>query len=352
MGGSGINVKFKCKPDLDSPFPFQIHLQAECPTVAVVMIDKKFTDNDEYVESLEVLSEQIEEHGNGSRLLPVAVESGVLDNIALDQQILRSDLWDLEGEAYMQRLIRELAHEFSRVLRHYLNLLLNPDIDQMGIEQDLEKIQIFLSHTKHDGKGKDIAEKIRGWIHQNSNLSSFMDVHDIPSGLPFSDVIEKHISKSVFLAIHTDHYSSREWCRREVIEAKRKGVPMIVADCLQIGDEKAFPYLGNVPIVRMDPIARNCIEVIIGRLVDEVLANFLWSCRVEKIPERPENIMFLPRSPELLSLVTLETKQERPNVIVYPDPPLGMEEMDLFSSILRDGLQIRSMSQWLTKEDI
>jgi len=121
---------------------------------------------------------------------------------------------------------------------------------------------------------------------------------------------------------------------------------------LQIGDEKAFPYLGNVPIVRMDPIARNCIEVIIGRLVDEVLANFLWSCRVEKIPERPENIMFLPRSPELLSLVTLETKQERPNVIVYPDPPLGMEEMDLFSSILRDGLQIRSMSQWLTKEDI
>ena len=44
-------------------------------------------------------------------------------------------------------------------------------------------------------------------------------------GVHFSEVISHHIEKSIFLAIRTDYYSSSEWCRREVIEAKRKGVP-------------------------------------------------------------------------------------------------------------------------------
>ncbi len=227
---------------------------------------------------------------------------------------------------------------------------LNPLNDQIGIEQDLDKVQIFLSHTKHDSEGKNIAEKIREWLHKNSNLASFMDIHDIPPGFSFSEVIENHIGRSVFLAIRTDHYSSREWCQREVIDAKQKGVPMVVADCLEIGDERGFPYLGNVPIVRMDPIAKDRFADVVGRLLDEVLANFLWQCRVELIFQKSKDVVFLSRPPELMSLVTLKFKPDRPNVIVYPDPPLAEVEMDLFRGVSWDGLQIRAISQWLTGE--
>ncbi|MYJ20429.1 MAG: toll/interleukin-1 receptor domain-containing protein, partial [Rhodothermaceae bacterium] len=323
--------------------------QAGFPIVVVGMIDKIFAKDADWVTYLHNLAEYVAQQGHGSRLIPVAVESGILDNLKLDQQALRWDEWDLTTEERTQRLIRELAHEFSRILRHRLRLLRNPCDGRVGLKQDLEKIQVFLSHTKQDGNGKEIAEAIRLWLHQNSALASFMDVYDIPAGLSFSDVIRKQIGESVFLAIHTDHYSSREWCRLEVVDAKKTGVPMIVADCLQTGDERALPYLGNVPIIRMDPVAKDRFAEITGRLLDEVLANFLWNCGVESLPEGPATTLFMPRPPELLSLATLAAQQKMPRVIVYPDPPLGKEEMDLFSAIWGN-FRILTMSQWLAEE--
>ena len=345
-GGAGIDVVFQGVLDSGSPIPLQVNRQAGYPIVVVGMIDKVFADDSEWVMHLRDLAKHTVQQGHGSRLLPVAMEPSVLNNLKLDQQALRWDKWELTKEVRTQRLIRELAHEFSRILRHHLYLLRNAHNDEVGLQQDLEKIQVFLSHTKQDGDGKKIAEAIRCWLHQNSALASFMDVHDIPGGLPFPDVIRHQIRESVFLAIHTDHYSSREWCRREVIDAKRTGVPMIVVDCLQIGDERAFPYLGNVPIIRLAPVAKDRFAEVTGRLLDEVLVNFLWRCRVELLPEGLANTFFMSRPPELISLATLATKKEMPGVVVYPDPPLGKEEMDLFSAIWGD-LRILTMSQWL-----
>ena len=68
------------------------------------------------------------------------------------------------------------------------------------------------------------------------------------------------------MAVHTDSYSSREWCRREIIDAKRCNVPMVVVNSMRDVDERGFPYMGNVPIVRMDPNTTNRIAVVMGRL--------------------------------------------------------------------------------------
>ncbi len=124
-------------------------------------------------------------------------------------------------------------------------------------------------------------------------MASFLDIYDIPAGLPFHEVIEHHIGRSVFLAIRTDSYSSREWRRREVIVAKRRGMPVIVVDCLHAGEERAFPYLGNVPVVRMDPVEKDRLPGIAGCLLNEVLADLLWRCRVELLSERRSDIDFI-----------------------------------------------------------
>ena len=212
----------------------------------------------------------------------------------------------------------------------------------------MEKIQTFVSYSRNDEHGKEIAAAVRSWLHRNSALASFLDVYDIPAGLPFHEVIEHHIGRSVFLAIRTDSYSSREWCHREVMVAKRAEVPMLVVECLHAGEERAFPYLGNVPVVRMDPVEKDRLPGIAGCLLDEVLADLLWRCRVELLPERRSDMVFMARPPELISLATSGIKEEKRRVVVYPDPPLDQEELRLLRTI-RSDLRLRTMTQWLAE---
>lgn len=155
------------------------------------------------------------------------------------------------------------------------------------------------------------------------------------------------------VAIHTDSYSSREWCRREIIEAKRWNVPLVVANCITDVEERGFPYLGNVPVVRMEPDAEHRISYVIGRLLDEVLKDFLWRCRM-KLPRAQgaaANVVFLPRPPELISLTGLPTTgaQRLAVTLVYPDPPIGAEEAGLFDAVAPT-VSLRSYTEWLGEQ--
>lgn len=183
-------------------------------------------------------------------------------------------------------------------------------------------------------------------MHKGNGLSSFFDVHDIPVGLRFNEVLLKQVAQSAVVAIHTDTYSSREWCRREIIEAKRYSVPLVVANCINELDERGFPYMGNVPIVRMDPQQTNRISIIIARLLDEVLKDFLWRCRVQLVDCNESNIRFVPRTPELISLAGLSFSGNGQPLIIYPDPPLSAEEERLFEEI-KPEIKFRSFTEWM-----
>ncbi len=350
VGGAGIDVVFQGTLDSGAPIPLPVIWQAECPIAVVAMIDRALVEDPEWVRYLGDLGQHAATTGLSVRLFPVAMESSVLDDLALNEQAIRWDEWDSATEAREQRLIRKLAHEFARMLRHRLHSLRRPHGDGPQLEQYLQNIQTFLSYSKHDAHGKEIARTIRSWLYQDSTLSSFLDIYDIPTGLPFPDVIDHHIGNSILLTIYTDSYSSREWCRREVIVAKRKGVPMIVVDCLHAGDERSFPYLGNVPVVRMDPVAKDRLPEIAGRLLDEVLVDYLWRCRVEALPECRPGTVFMARPAELVSLATtLAVEPDVQKVVVYPDPPLDHEETRLFGATWSD-LRVRSITQWLAEE--
>jgi hypothetical protein len=160
-------------------------------------------------------------------------------------------------------------------------------------------------------------------------------------------VLMQQVKVSAVVAIHTDSFSSREWCRREIIEAKRWNVPLVVADCISDTDERGFPYMGNVPVVRMDPDKVDRIDQVVARLLDEVLKDFLWRCRVELVQKDVANdVAFLPRAPELISLAGLSDRVGEQVVVVYPDPPLGSEEQRLFEQIA-PRYRLRSLTEWL-----
>ena len=70
-------------------------------------------------------------------------------------------------------------------------------------------------------------------------------------GLPFADFLQQSVEDiPILLAIQTDTYGSREWCRLEVLEAKKRSVPIVVLTATERGEARSFPYMGNVPVIR------------------------------------------------------------------------------------------------------
>ncbi len=347
-GGAGLSVLYRFANAPNSGVPLPIDLVEAATTAVVVLVDPALATGPSWVGYVRDLVRRAEDAGLGTRVFPVCISAGVLHQLGVEEQALRWDRWGGGNEERRRRLIFELTYEFCRMLRRTLTALIHPGHTDEELEAYLRKVQIFLSHSKHDPNGERIAEGIRDGLHAGHGLASFFDVYDIPAGLRFHKVLLHQVKVSAMVAIHTDSYSSREWCRREVIEAKRWNVPLVVANSVHDVDERGFPYMGNVPVIRLDPDALDRSDVVIGRLLDEVLKDFLWRCRVELARSMADPaVVFMPRPPELISLASLPSSADLPcPVIVYPDPPLSAEEERLFAEIA-PRVQLRSMTEWL-----
>jgi hypothetical protein len=347
-GGTGLSVLYRSVALPDSDSPLSIDLDDAETTAIVVLADSKMAADASWLRYVQELTEQTEEAGLGTRVFPIAIEQTALQALGIVEQALRWDRWEGSIEDRQQRLVGELTYEFSRMLRHYLEHLKHPAEPEEALERYLKNVQVFLSHSKHDDYGVRVAKAIRDKLQDGQALSSFFDVHDIPAGLRFNKVLLQKVRVSAMVAIHTDSYSSREWCRREILEAKRWNVPLVVANCISEIDERGFPYMGNVPVVRLNPDSIDRLDFVVYRLLDEVLKDFLWRCRVELAhKDRDAAVIFVPRPPELLTLASLPPAGDVPEpVIVYPDPPLSTEEERLFAEIA-PRVQVRSLTEWL-----
>lgn len=361
-GGNGLSVIYRFVDLPNAPAPLAIDYEEAETCAVVVIIDDNLANDSDWMDYVDDLIKRAEESGYRVRVFPVAVTHSALvtasNNVEMLPQAVCVYSWsrlaaeNSFGPERRCRLVNELTYQFCRMLRHYLEHLRHPRAVKSVLEKYLQKVRIFISHSKHDDHGVEIARAIRDMMHDQTNLESFFDVVDIPPGLPFSDVLEHFVRVSAVVAVHTDSYSSREWCRREIIEAKRYDVPLVIADCLSDHEERGFPYLGNVPVVRLEPGKYQRLETVIGRLLDEVLKHFLWQCRIqytanlECIPKP----IFIPRPPELISLAGIDILNAMSSaaVVVYPDPPLGLEEASLFG-VIAPWLRLRSYTEWLAE---
>jgi TIR domain len=345
-GGTGLSVVYRSTPAAGTEVPIGINFDEAETSAIILLMDERWADDRAWVDWGNNLMELADAAGLGVRVFPVAID-GAATRLGMAEQAVRWDRWAVvERQERERRLIASLTYQFCRMMRSYLERLKHPAEEEQALEQYLRKVQIFLSHSKHDAHGERIARLIREQLHQGEgdSLASFFDVHDIPAGLRFNKVLLQQVKVSAVVAIHTDSYSSREWCRREIIEAKRWSVPLVVANCISDLDERSFPYMGNVPVVRMDPDNMDRIDYIISRLLDEVLKDFLWRCRVElTVGAAGDRVVFIPRPPELISLAGLP---EHTETLVYPDPPIGAEEQRLFE-VVAPAIRLRSMTEWI-----
>lgn len=263
---------------------------------------------------------------------------------------LRWDQWEGDEAAKTLRMLTDLDYQCCRMLQAWISQRAERNrACRDAFAEYLCNVQLFLSHSKHDGDGTGgaLATAIRNHLHQGSGYDSFFDVHDIPAGLPFDTVLMHNVRRGAFLAIVTDSYSSREWCRREVIEAKRAGVPMVVAHAVTDREERSFPYLGNVPVVRLDAGRTDRIPLVVGRLIREVLKDHLWRCRcaLARAAAKRAKVTFVPRTPELMALAAV---RRGGGLVVYPDPPMAEEESRLFNEVA-PRVRLLSFTQWLAQ---
>ena len=345
--GRGVSVVYRSEPVPGSRTPWPVDWDEAQETAVVVLSDATLADDPDWIAYVRDIAQTAEGRGLPARFFPVAIDRPGLTELPLDQQALRWDDWAGSDGDRMARLTRDLTHEFCRMLRHRLETPRPGERAEKALGGYLEKVRVFISHSKHDGDGETVARGIRDWIHECSPLDSFFDVADIPPGLPFADVLFERIGSGAVLAVHTDSYSSREWCRREVIEAKRRRVPMVVVDCVRHEDPRSMPYLGNVPLVRVEPDQADRIGAVAGCLLDEVFRGWLWQCRVTPYVADAPGVLFTARPPEVTDLAALLGGGDEPgDTIVYPDRRLSADEERLFSAIA-PMVRLKTLRRWL-----
>lgn len=196
-------------------------------------------------------------------------------------------------------------------------------------------IHLFLSHAKKGEMGEIYAKAIKHYI-DTTNMKNFFDASEISVGYQFDTEIINHINESTLIAITTDEYSSRYWCQREILEAKKNNRPIISVNCLQIYEDRIFPPAANVPCVHIAPSDKptklEVLNILVAALIETIRFNFsitLLEYYKQQSWVDPTAIV-LARPPEIQQIVSLRSTIAENEIlkICYPEPPIYAEEMD------------------------
>lgn len=225
-------------------------------------------------------------------------------------------------------------------------------IAQMGNDTP-DQITVFVSHTKRLSSVEEqqvsaLVALVREVI-ANTRLKDFFDAQDIQPNADWKLAIDAAAATGALLAVRTDQYSSRDWCQREVLTAKRAGMPIVILDALTEGEERGSFVMDHVPRTpaRMEKKTwrRDDVVKALGHLVDECLKRVLWRKQQEiagEVDLRVDIDWWAPHAPEPTTLVDwldqhqdLTAQRKEPIVVLHPDPPLGPDEVDVLVQIAR-----------------
>ncbi|TFJ90253.1 toll/interleukin-1 receptor domain-containing protein [Lentibacillus salicampi] len=222
-------------------------------------------------------------------------------------------------ETKIKTLLSQTTHELCRFL------LNEPRISRSN-NLSPSPVSLFLSHAKKDGNS--LTKSIKDYILEETPLKTFFDANDIAASYSFSNEIEESIKnkETAVLVIHTDKYSSREWCRKEVISAKLSKTPIIVVDVVSNGEARSFPYMGNAPTVRWDGNEEEIPKILDVTLL-EILRDLYTKIHFQDLLDIysvTEKVNTISTQPELMNFINLieESEENQSKTVLYPDPPI------------------------------
>lgn len=219
-----------------------------------------------------------------------------------------------------------------------------------GNENELKKLKIFISHSKKDENkiGQKRAEEFRDYIRSKTKMDSFFDASDILDGIDFENQIKKNVEgeMSLLVMLNTNTYSEREWCQKEVLYAKNNKIPAIAVSLLDGEVKRSFPYISNIPYIRFNENWDDVLILILRTALDQYFqAQYLSSLREGMEEKDRSTYQVLPFSPEAYSFVYDELASN----IIYPEPPLTKDELNVLKKIAGNEKQFLTPMQLLAQ---
>lgn len=342
-GGLRIPVFFT--PDRGDDLPPELNgdtglnLEDAQHSIIVVLVDERMLrtvpsgTGDNWIEFVKQAIALTPLDASPHHVLSVALDApgfGVSDRLHILSATLAADM-----NADAARNCR-LAEVSFHIAARAIQLLEHGKVPAIAPDRMKAPVTIFLSHAKADldkQHHEDPVRQTRAFLDELP-VEQWFDAQQIATSQDFADAISAGIRDcSVMLAFQTDHYSSRPWCRREVLDAKRLGAHVLIVDALQSGEARNFPYGGNVPTVRWQfrDAPRVDAQRVIDRAVLEAL-RFKHNLAVLQGSAEPGE-MVLPTAPEALTLANECGDGEADKTFLYPDPPLGREELQVLKQL-------------------
>lgn len=265
-------------------------------------------------------------------VFPLAVDEGVFDGTRLGellggiQQIGMSSV--VVAEQAADRRCRDLAQALA----------------QTAARPQGKRVRVFVSHTKHYAPGggdrvQALVERTRSLIRE-TRLDEFFDANALQAGTDWVEELIAHAAESALLALRSDLYATRGWCQREMATAKTAGVPVVVLDALEEGEERGSFLMDHVPRIAggVNPTDAAIMRAL-NHLVDECLKRALWARQQELAAGRPELQVtwWAPHAPEPLTFAAWMRDKalppDGPLRVLHPDPPLGRDEVAVLEDI-------------------
>ena len=188
--------------------------------------------------------------------------------------------------------------------------------EPVGTETDPPPVTLFISHTKADLQHEPLVVKaLVEHLNKFQPVGTWFDSGDIDAVSKFAECIQE----VALLSVLTDSSASRDWCLKEVLLARLHQRPVVVVAALRQREIHSFPYSGNVPVLRWGGDPREAVDLVLKETLRHLHASALLGQR-----KAPGEVV-LPSAPELLTVVRLP----KGSSVLYPDPPLGNEELEL-----------------------
>ena len=269
-GGSRLPLPLPGEP---RPWPPGIEPQMQRPKlqIVVLLLDHHMVTDPAWRWWMEQLSlPDSQRQGPPLLFLPVALTTTAFNapvEIAKQNFMRIADVTALDPAALwveplqsplLGSLLKPLTEALCRVV------LAGPAIDAERSSRQSAALRLFISHAKVDGAGP--ASRLRDYIYSRTQLAAFFDENNIPYGDSFAAVLQRALADgetAALIAVVSDRYASRPWCRRELRTFCRPQRvmevpvevwamhPVLVVDYLE-GEQltRGLAELATVPVLR------------------------------------------------------------------------------------------------------
>jgi hypothetical protein len=354
--GLAIPTRVRCvgaDPSNPSSSPIDIPTGDEIVNVVVLLAESDLIHafGNEWAAFAKNIGDESSKNPERILVLPVAIGDQRLLKPLDGLQSISTSLFPGNGpgdEVWRRRLTLTVVAHFGNFLRRLQQHEKDPAT--AFDETFLNRFPIFVSHAKRDALS--VVAAIRDHLAYNTyGVDTFIDAKDLPAGVDYAKQFTAAIRAGAVVALRTDAYSSRPWCRWETLEGKRLLRPIVVLDLLSDFEVRVNPYGGNVPSLRLanPSAAPNTVAPVfdldraILLVMTEAVRVLLWNRRALQLKvivteKYPGRLFFaLSRPPELVDIayIRLENPSD-PVVVLHPGPSLSKIEGDLVAAIAGD----------------